>query len=207
MTTDRLTEVILLAAVDELSSRDGDLARICELHGPPPLLAREAGFATLVLMVLEQQVSLASARAAFSRLVEHLGILTPERLLRIDDLTLRQIGFSRQKARYVRLLAQAIREGSFDPHALEEMSDEEARRSLMALAGIGAWTAEVYLLMAMGRPDAWPIGDRALVVAAREVKGLDRDPTPEEMTRLGEAWRPWRAVAARLLWHHYLKRS
>lgn len=202
--TDRLTEAALAQAVDELASRDPDLAHIREVHGTPPLWPREPGFPTLTLMILEQQVSLASARAAFEKLVVHLGALTPNRFLELDEATLRAIGFSRQKSRYVRLLSRSVLDGSFDPATLEHMSDEDARRSLTALTGIGTWTAEVYLLMALGRPDAWPTGDRALVVAAREVKRFDHDPTADELERLGEAWRPWRSVAARLLWHYYL---
>lgn len=155
-------------------------------------------------MILEQQVSLASARATFARLIEHLGRFTPERFLELDDSTLRAIGFSRQKTRYVRLLSQAVLDRSFEPESLIDLPDDQVRTSLTSLTGIGAWTAEVYLLMALRRPDVWPTGDRALVVAAREVTGLDHDPTPGELEILGEPWRPWRAVAARLLWHHYL---
>jgi DNA-3-methyladenine glycosylase II len=201
---ERLTETSLLDAVEQIAERDADLAGIRERHGSPPLWGRDPGFSTLALMILEQQVSLASARAAFDRLIGHLGVLTPERFLRLDDVTLRTIGFSRQKARYVRLLSEAVLDGSFDPASFEDLTDDEVRRSLVSLTGIGAWTAEVYLLMALGRPDAWPLGDRALVVATREVKRLGHDPTEEELARLAEPWRPWRAVAARLLWHHYL---
>lgn len=201
---ERLTETSLLAAVEQLAGRDPDLGRIWQTHGAPPLWPRDSGFTTLALMILEQQVSLASARAAFDRLVDHVGVLTPERFLQLDDATLRAIGFSRQKSRYVRLLSSSVLDGSFDPESLEDLGDDDVRRSLTSLMGIGAWTAEVYLLMALRRPDAWPTGDRALVVAAREVKRLDHDPTAGELEQLGEQWRPLRAVAARLLWHHYL---
>ncbi len=202
----RISDATLPAAVERLISVDADLAIIHERFGPPPLWPRPAGFPTLVLMILEQQVSLASARAAYDRLAGHVESLTPENFLQLDDPTLRQIGFSRQKSRYVRLLSQAILDRSFDPDALEGMEDDRARRELTALTGIGTWTADVYLLMVLGRPDIWPVGDRALVVAAREVKRLDHDPTPAELTELAEPWRPLRSVAARLLWHHYLSR-
>lgn len=199
-----LTEVTLKEACAQLARIDADLAGIYKRLGVPPLWDREPGFPTLVHIILEQQVSLASARAAFDRLRSVTGPLTPASFLALDDDTLRRVGFSRQKARYCRHLATAILRGTFDPHALTHVADDEARTRLLALKGIGRWTADVYLLMVLRRPDVWPIGDRALVVAVREVKGLDQDPTPEEMETVGEKWRPWRSVAARLLWHHYL---
>ena len=199
-----LTQETLLDAVAELAARDADLARIVATIGPPPLWAREPGFPTLIHMILEQQVSLASARAAFDRLLALATPLTPERFLAFDDDTLRAVGFSRQKTRYGRLLAQALRRGDLDLDALPAMSDDDARAALTRLKGIGPWTANVYLLMVLHRPDIWPVGDRALVVAVRRVKHLSSDPTREEMLEIGEAWRPWRAVASRLLWHQYL---
>lgn len=199
-----LTEESLLHAVDELAARDVDLARIVATIGPPPLWAREPGFPTLIHLILEQQVSLASARAAFDRLLTLASPLTPTRFLEFDDEALRGIGFSRQKTRYSRLLAQTLLDGELDLDALHTLPDDEVRSALTRLTGIGPWTADVYLLMVLRRPDVWPIGDRALVVAARRVKKLDQDPTADEMMALGVAWQPWRAVAARLLWHHYL---
>lgn len=200
-----LTKRSFRAAVKRLALLDPDLGRVFRAHGFPDLLPREPGFATLVMLIIEQQVSLSSARATFARLVDAAGgELTPGSFVELDDEMLRAIGFSRQKTRYARLLAEAVVSGSFDPAALASMSDDEARRALRSLTGIGPWTAEVYLLMVMMRPDAWPTGDRALVVAAREVKRLEGDPTTEELEELGEAWRPYRAVAARILWHHYL---
>jgi DNA-3-methyladenine glycosylase II len=202
----RLDEQLLMAGVAELAQRDGDLAQIVARYGMPPLWARAPGFPTLILMILEQQVSLASARAAYNRLEAALGLITPEGFLQLDDATLRAIGFSRQKTGYGRHLAQAMVEGRFDPHALEIMQDDAVRRELVKLKGIGPWTAEVYLLMVLRRPDAWPVQDIGLAAAAQEIKGLAQRPTPEQLAALGEAWRPWRAVAARLLWHHYLSR-
>lgn len=201
-----LTEASLHAAVEELARRDADLARIVARIGPPPLWERAPGFPTLVLLILEQQVSLASARAAFDRLEAAIGAVTPAGVLMLSADELRRIGFSRQKAGYVRSLAAAIQSGAFDPDQLNHLNDDRARRALTALKGIGAWTAEVYLLMALRRPDAWPVGDLALVAAVQQVKGLTQRPTPADLTALAEGWRPWRAVAARLLWHHYLSR-
>jgi DNA-3-methyladenine glycosylase II len=199
-----LTETTLLHAVEHLSQTDPDLAQIVARFGPPPLWAREPGFPTLVLMILEQQVSLASARAAYDRLAAAVGEITPASVLQLDDATLRTIGFSRQKTAYTRHLAVAIEEGRFDPQALGPMDDDEVRRALVALKGIGPWTAEVYLLMALGRPDAWPHYDLGLIVAAQEIKALPQRPSPQELESLAEPWRPYRAVAARILWHHYL---
>jgi len=199
-----LTQKTLASVVEELAQRDADLARIYAQFGVPPMWERKPGFATLIHMILEQQVSLASAQAAFDKLCALVDPLTPETFLLLDDETLRGAGFSRQKTSYGRFLAEAILDGSLDLNALVTLPDEEASAELCKLKGIGPWTADIYLLMVLRRPDRWPIGDRALVVAAREVKGLAADPTPDEMTELGEAWRPYRSVAARLLWNYYL---
>lgn len=202
----QLTQEHFDHALRTLSAQDPELSDIYTRLGPPPMWAREPGFPTLVHIILEQQVSLASALAAFNRLQAAVEPLTPATFLTLDDVTLRAIGFSRQKTRYCRLLAGALAAETLDLAALHHLPDHQARTQLTALKGIGPWTADIYLLMALRRPDIWPIGDRALVVAVREVKRLDRDPTPDEMEAIGEAWRPWRAVAARLLWHHYLNR-
>jgi DNA-3-methyladenine glycosylase II len=202
--TPTLTEESLQSGVAELVSRDPELARVVERFGPPPLWARAPGFPTLILLILEQQVSLASARAAFDRLQASLGVVTPERFLELDDGALRSIGFSRQKAGYGRHLAQAMAERRFDPVALAGLDDDAVRAELVKLKGIGPWTAEIYLLMVLCRPAAWPLHDLALATAAQQVKRLPTRPSPTDLAALAEGWRPWRAVAARLLWHHYL---
>ena len=130
--------------------------------------------------------------------------MTPAAFLTLDDGALRAVGFSRQKTGYARSLAQAMVDGGFDPAGLEQLGDPEVRAELTRLKGIGPWTAEIYLLMVLRRPDVWPAGDLALATAAQQVKGLAGRPSPAELTALAEEWRPWRAVAARLLWHHYL---
>ena len=201
-----LTEASLHDAVGELARRDPDLGAVVARYGPPPLWAREPGFPTLVLLILEQQVSLASARAAYNRLEAATGTVTPASLLALADEELRAVGFSRQKTGYARALAAAILDGAFDPDILPELDDDGVRRELTALKGIGPWTAEIYLLMVLRRPDVWPIGDLALATAAQQVKGLAARPTPAALAELAEPWRPWRAVAARVLWHHYLSR-
>lgn len=187
-----------------LAARDRDLARVLKAIGPPPVWAREAGFHTLLQIILEQQVSLASARAAYERLCAACRPLAPEPFLLLDDLTLKTIGFSRQKTAYGRNLARAVLEGRLEIGGLERMDDASARAELIRVKGIGPWTADIYLLMALGRPDIWPAGDLALAVAMQRIKGLESRPSPQEMDTLGAAWRPWRAVAARLLWHYYL---
>lgn len=201
-----LTEFTLYEAVTELAQRDPDLGAVVARHGPPPLWAREPGFPTLVLLILEQQVSLASARAAYNRLEAATGTVTPAGLLALSDAELRAAGFSRQKTGYARALAQAILDGAFDPDGLADLDDDGVRCELTSLKGIGPWTAEIYLLMVLRRPDAWPAGDLALATAAQQVKGLAARPSPAELVELAEAWRPWRAAAARILWHHYLSR-
>jgi DNA-3-methyladenine glycosylase II len=199
-----LTDQILAHALAELSARDADLARILDRHGPPPMWARQPGFPTLIHIILEQQVSLASAKAAFDRLLAVAAPLTPERFLALDDETLRAAGFSRQKAGYSRHLAQAMVMGEFDLEGLATLADDLARAALITRKGIGPWSADIYLLMALLRPDVWPVGDLGLQVAMQQIKQLSIRPTAEEMMALGEPWRPWRSVAARLLWHHYL---
>jgi DNA-3-methyladenine glycosylase II len=199
-----LTQADLPAAVAVLAARDPGLAAIADRFGVPPLWAREPGFPTLVHLVLEQQVSLASARAAFDRLVAATDPLTPASLLRLDDGELLAIGFSRQKTRYARALAEAVETGALDLDALSRLDDDEVDRRLTTVPGIGPWTATIYRLMVLLRPDAWPVHDIALAQAIAETRGLDARPAPDEMHAIAEAWRPWRAVAARMLWHHYL---
>ncbi len=201
-----LSEANLPGAVDELAAQDADLARLVSVVGYPPLWAREPGFATLVLMILEQQVSLASARATFVRLEAVAGDITPAALLALDAPQLRAAGLSRQKSGYVRGLAAAVEQGTFDPELLTTLDDQSVRARLTALKGVGAWTAELYLLMALRRPDAWPAGDLALASALQQVKRLEQRPTAALQIALAAPWRPWRAVAARLLWHFYLTR-
>ena len=202
----RLTHDALVRAVDELAARDADLAGIVARYGPPPLWDRAPGFPTLIHIVLEQQVSLASAQAAFGRLRAAADPLTPSRFLELSDAELLAIGFSRQKARYGRALAVALESGALDLQALETLDDEAVHAALQSVPGIGPWTSTVYLLMVLLRPDLWPVGDIALAASVGEVKGLGRRPDPIEMADLGEAWRPWRSVAARLFWHDYLAR-
>ncbi len=184
---DRLDEATLAIAVDELAARDPDLAAIVARWGPPPLWDRAPGFPTLVHIILEQQVSLASAQAAFDRLRVAADPLTPNRFLELSDAELLAIGFSRQKARYGRELATAVIDGTLVLDRLPGLNDDAVHAALIAVPGIGPWTAAVYLLMVLGRPDVWPIDDIALAQAVAEVKGLDRRPGPREMIEFGRA--------------------
>ncbi len=192
--------------ISELTDLDPDLARIVSAYGAPPLWVREPGFPTLVYIILEQQVSLASAKAAFDRLNVAVRPLTPRRFLRLNDGELLRIGFSRQKTLYTRLLAESLAHGYFDLRNLHDLHDDAARKMLVAFKGIGAWTADIYLLSALRRPDIWPVGDLALATAVQEVKRLRARPSPEKLEKMSAPWKPWRAVAARLFWHHYLRK-
>lgn len=194
------------AAVDELVAADGDLAALVDQHGVPVLWTRPGGFPSLVLFILEQQVSLASAAAAYAKILRRIGAMEPAALLATTAEELREDGVSRQKDRYLRALATAVLTGDLDLVALRDLPDDDVRRELMALPGIGSWTADVYLLACLGRPDLWPVGDRALQVAAAEALRLDVVPVRDELEAIGERWRPHRSTAARLLWHGYLAR-
>jgi DNA-3-methyladenine glycosylase II len=200
----RLNPTSLLRAVRTLSERDATLAMIAERYGPPPLWEREQGFQTLIHIVLEQQVSLQSARAAYDKLMLAVQPLTPQGFLKLSDTRLKEIGFSRQKTAYGQYLASAIIKGELDLDGLQRLNDDEARACLMKIKGIGSWTADIYLLMAMGRSDIWPSGDLALAGALQRVKQLPERPTFQQLDLISENWRPFRAVAARMLWHFYL---
>jgi len=201
-----LSQETLALAVAELADRDADLAGIVERFGLPPLWRRPAGFATLVHIVLEQQVSLASAQAAFDRLRAAVNPLTPAGFLELSDARLLTIGFSRQKGRYVRNLAGQLESAAFDLEGLGALPDADVQHELVALTGIGPWSASIYLMEALLRPDVWPATDMALAAAVAHVKGLRGRPDAVEMEMLAEAWRPWRSVSARLFWHDYLSR-
>lgn len=190
--------------LDILAAADPRLAKIIDRCGKPAMWTRKPGFATLVHIILEQQVSLASARATFARLEDALGMLSPQGLLGLSEQDLAAIGFSRQKALYCRILAQEIQAKRLDLNALTDLGDDEARKTLTAMKGIGAWTANCYLMLALRRPDIWPVGDLALAVSVQKIQGLEQVPKRREMETIADDWRPWRSVAARILWHDYL---
>lgn len=187
-----------------LAQRDAALAGIVDRLGMPPLWAREPGFATLVQIILEQQVSLKSARTLYQRIDATLGGVSPDTVTATGEAGLRALGMTRQKARYCHELAIRVTGGQLRLDTLTTLTDEEGRRALLAVPGLGPWSVDVYYLMALRRPDAWPYGDLALAAAIGDVKALDAPATRDQQARFAEAWSPWRGVAARLLWLHYL---
>ncbi|HET6977842.1 MAG TPA: hypothetical protein VFI24_16040 [Pyrinomonadaceae bacterium] len=199
-----LTQKSLALAARELAARDEMLAGIHANHGDPPLWRRATGFSTLVHIILEQQVSLKSAKAMLVRLQGSIEPFEPARFLELGDAYLRSLGVTRQKSAYLLHLSQSIESGELSFTKLTRMSDEEARVVLTRIKGIGLWSADVYLLMAMRRADIWPAGDLALAVAMQRLRGLPHRPGPIELEKLAEQWRPHRAVAARMLWQYYL---
>jgi DNA-3-methyladenine glycosylase II len=187
-----------------LAAEDEHLAAVVERWGLPGFWARSPGFPTLVLLILEQQVSLESGAAMYRRLQGLVGEVTPERVLGAGDTGLRSIGVTQQKASYLTGLATLIVEGALDLEGLRGMPVDEARSTLLAIRGIGYWTADAYLLSALRHADMWPTGDRALQVGVAETLGMGSVPTADELDLIGEPWRPVRAAAARLIWHAYL---
>lgn len=194
------------ATVDRLIGADHDLARLVDEFGVPAFWQRPQGFPSLVLFILEQQVSLASAAAAYRRINARLGRMLPELVLTTTPEELRADGVSRQKDRYLRELASSVFSGELDLALMANLNDESVRSNLLRIPGIGRWTADVYLLACLGRPDLWPVSDRALQVATAEALALSSVPNPQELELIGERWRPHRSTAARLLWHGYLGR-
>jgi 3-methyladenine DNA glycosylase/8-oxoguanine DNA glycosylase len=179
------------------------MARVFDLYGAPPLWDREPGFATLLQIILEQQVSLASAKACFDKLTVYLGNVTPETVLSLNDAELKTVGFSRQKTAYARHLAEAILKKHIDLNSFRKLSDADVKTELIKLKGIGEWTSDIYLLMVLLRPDVMPKGDIALHTAWHKLSGEPR-PGSDEFLVIAERWKPYRSVAARLLWLFYL---
>jgi DNA-3-methyladenine glycosylase II len=202
-----LTEESFSRGLMVLANLDSDLAQILGTLGPPPIWSREPGFATLVCIILEQQVSLAAAKAVFRRLSGIVVTLTPENFLTLDDAQLKGIGFSRQKILYCRGLADVVASGELDLSKFSKMDETAIRTQLKRLKGIGDWTVDIYLLMALQRPDVFPKGDLALAIALQKLKNLETRPTPTQLEAMTLHWRPWRAIAARLLWHYYLSNA
>ncbi len=198
-----LTTRSLRSACRELVQGDEQMSRVFKLYGSPPLWDREPGFATLLQIILEQQVSLASAKACFDKLTANLGNITPETVLSLNDAELKTIGFSRQKTAYARNLSEAILEKHIDLDSLFHLPDAEVKTELIKLKGIGEWTSDIYLLMALLRPDVMPKGDIALHSAWHKLSGEPK-PGSDEFLVIAERWKPFRSVAARLLWHFYL---
>ena len=195
------------AGIELLCQRDRDLAQIVADYGAPDAWQREPGFATLIRIILEQQVSYASATAAFKRLEIAIDPITPKNFLSLDDAELKTIGFSRQKTRYGRILAQSNLDGTLDLAELNKLDDREIRAQLTAIKGIGDWTVDIYLMMALQRQDVFPSKDLAVAIAVKEIKHLATRPQAAELVTISQAWRPYRAIATKILWHYYLNRK
>lgn len=199
-----LTEAGLQQGAAALAAMDADLAALVERFGTPPLWPRAPGFATLVQIILEQQVSLKAARTLFERLDAALHGVSPQSVQRAGEVGLRAQGLTRQKARYCHELACRVDRGELPLERLHTWPEQDGRKALLAVPGLGPWSVDVYYLMALRLPDVWPRGDLALASALRAVKNLPANPTHDQQLQLTRPWSPWRAVAARLLWVQYL---
>ena len=191
---------------DKLFRKDKDLRRIGNEHGYPPMWVRPATFQTLILFILEQQVSLASAYAAFKKLREKIGYVTPAKILSLTDDELRACYFSRQKIVYTRELAKAIQSKQLRLKKFSDAHEDEVRIELKKIKGIGDWTVDVYLMHALQRSDLFPLGDIALVNSLKETKKLHVHTTREDMLAIAESWRPYRTIASMILWHSYIQK-
>ena len=189
---------------DKLASMDAHLAGIIQTYGYPPLWSRPNNFESLVHIILEQQVSLASALSALNKLKERVQEITPVRVLLLTDEELKACYFSRQKTAYIKYLAEAIISGQINLQAFEQMPDDEVRTQLVSLKGIGNWTVDVYLMFVLQRADIFPVGDLAAVNALKRLKALPPGTTREELVEIAKQWQPYRTVATMLLWHLYL---
>jgi len=199
-----LTNATLRQGVRALASADAGLAAIVERYGDPPMWGRPRGFATLVQIILEQQVSLAAAATMYARIERSLGGMTPAIVRRSGVAALQGLGVTRQKSAYIVALADRVVDGSLPLASLPRRPDAEVAELLVRVPGIGPWTASIYLLMALRRPDVWPPGDLALHKAMSRLPSFGRVPSSDEAAGHALRWRPWRAVAARILWHGYL---
>lgn len=191
---------------DQLAAKDNYLAAVINEYDYPPLWTRPNSFATLVLTILEQQVSLASAFAAYKKLLDRLTTITPENILALSDEELRSCYFSRQKIGYVKGLAQAIVNDDVNLARLYKQPDEVVRTTLKQLKGIGDWTVDIYQMHALQRQDLFPLGDLALINAMKMLMHLDK-PTKEELLAIAEPWKPYRTIATMILWHYYIKKK
>jgi DNA-3-methyladenine glycosylase II len=193
----------LLIGLKRVARRDRDIRRALKSAGTPPIRRIEPGFSGLLRILVGQQVSAAAASAIWAKVMNSIPDLSPRAVLARPESALRDLGLSRPKVRYAKSLARSIVDGDLDLDGLSRVGNDAAASRLTQVTGIGQWTAQVYLLFALGRGDAWPGQDLALIVACQRIKGLDARPSPGEMEALAEPWRPWRGAVAHLLWHVY----
>jgi len=198
----KITKEIFKQAVETLSKGDPDLNMFYRTCGLPLLRTRPPGYGTLLKVICAQQVSTAAARAITGRLDAISKPMTPEKFMGLSDKKVREIGLSRQKENYGRGIAEAIINGTFSLRRIANMRDEQAIAEMMNLKGIGRWTAEVYLIFALRRPDLWPIDDLGIVKGVMGMKGLTSRPSRQELLQIGELYKPWRSAAARMMWHY-----
>ena len=202
----RFDEANFNSLCDKLAKKDKDLRKIIKQHGYPPMWTRPATFQSLILFILEQQVSLASAYAAFKKLKEKIGYVTPQKILLLTDEELRSCYFSRQKIIYARELAKAVQSKQLKLKQFSNAHEDEIRIELKKIKGIGDWTVDVYLMHSLQRTDLFPLGDIALVNSLKEVKQLNGQTTKEDMLTIAESWRPYRTIASMILWHAYIRK-
>ncbi|MCP4330249.1 MAG: DNA-3-methyladenine glycosylase 2 family protein [Alphaproteobacteria bacterium] len=198
-----MTKTSLARGLDELAARDPDIARALTAAGRPALRRAEMGFPALLRTIVGQQVSTHAARAIWGRVEGGCQPMSAEKFARLRTTTLRKMGLSRQKIEYSRALARHVASGALDLDGLAQLEEEEAIDRLIEVKGIGRWSAEIYLLFALGRADVWPIDDLALAKAVIHMKGLKGTPKRAKLVAVAEPWRPWRGAAAHLMWHYY----
>jgi len=203
---EKFDELNFTSICDKLAKKDKELKGIIRQYGYPPMWTRPATFQSLILFILEQQVSLASAYAAFKKLKEKIGYVTPAKILSLSDEELRSCYFSRQKIIYARELAKAVQSKQLRLHKFSNAHEDEVRIELKKIKGIGDWTVDVYLMHSLRRTDLFPLGDIALVNSLKETKQLHPHTTKEKMLKISEPWRPYRTIASMILWHAYIQK-
>jgi DNA-3-methyladenine glycosylase II len=198
-----MTPEFIRDALDDIAARDADLAAALQEYGYPAPRIREPGFGSLINIIIGQQVSIHAAAAIRGRLEAALDPLTPETFLDAEDETLRAVGFSKRKIEYGKGLAAAILDGTLETERLASLDDDEVTKTLTGIRGLGRWSADIYMLFALGRADAWPIDDLAIQVAVQKLKRMRKRPDRKRMEAVAKRWRPYRGVAALFLWHYY----
>ncbi len=205
--TGRFSKEDFIPLCNELAAVDKSFQQIIDQYGYAPCWSRTPSFATLIHIILEQQVSLASAKAAFDKLQSYIGTISPEKLLRLSDEEMKACYFSRQKTVYARCLSEAVVTGHLHIEDLSDKDDDSIRTTLTKIKGIGNWTVDVFLMMCLHSPDIFPLGDIALVNSLKHIKQLPPHTTKEELLSIIEPWKPYRTIAAFLLWHAYICRK
>ena len=203
--TEKFNKTNFIHYCDLLAERDSDLAAVIHGHGYPPMWTRPASFQTMVHIILEQQVSLASARAALNKLIAKLGKLTPGNVLKLSDSEMKSCYVSRQKTVYIRDLAKAVQSKQLTLHALHHHAPDHVREKLTSIKGIGNWSADIFMMMALRHLDIFPVGDLALIQSFRKLKKIPPETTREEIKEMAAIWKPYSTIASMILWHSYLE--